>query len=161
MLQHPELTFIFSHDKDLKQVVGFHYNMKEHFLEYTTEEEGMQMLINQLLTGDTVDNIPGMPGFGPKALEKFHTESGNKGDFQSLIMALKVYVDKFGVLHGADMFAEMWQLLSMRLNRGAYCRQKYESAFLLIESLVGNEVIKEQFEKARSKAIEEQKKTIS
>lgn len=51
MLQDPEETFIFSHDKDLKQVVGFHYNIKMHSIEYTTEEEGFNMLINQMLTG--------------------------------------------------------------------------------------------------------------
>jgi 5'-3' exonuclease len=135
MLQHPERTFIFSHDKDLKQVIGFHYNMNAGFLEYTTESNGLEMLMGQMLKGDTVDNIPGLQGFGDKALEKWKEECSHVGDLDIVMMALKKYTDKYGVLQGVDTFAEMWHLLSMRINRGKYCKEKYATAFALIESL--------------------------
>jgi 5'-3' exonuclease len=139
MLQHPEETFIFSHDKDLKQVVGFHYNMERHILEYTTEDMGFKMLIGQMLTGDTTDNIPGLKGFGKKALDNFKEEIERAGNMEILITALKKYTDKHGVLHGMDLFAEMWHLLSMRLNRGAYCQEKYQKAFRLMNQLIEND----------------------
>ncbi len=139
MLQDPEDTFIFSHDKDLKQVVGFHYNMNRHMLEYTSESEGFCMLLNQMLTGDSTDNIPGLAGFGPKALEKFQEKCTNMGDMERLIMCIKEYVDKKGILHGMDVFAEMWTLLSMRLNRGEYCQLKYKKGFDLVRSFIERE----------------------
>lgn len=139
MLQDPDESFIFSHDKDLKQVVGFHYNMTRHMLEYTSEQEGFGMLINQMLTGDDTDNIPGLAGFGPKALEKFQEECGTVEDMGKLIMCIKKYTDKHGVLRGMDLFAEMWQLLSMRLNRGNYNYLKYKKGFDLMKSFIESE----------------------
>lgn len=136
MLQHPTDTFIFSHDKDLKQVVGFHYDMQQQLLMYTDEREGFELLVTQILTGDTTDNIPGLKGFGPKALEKFREETFHYPDSELLQAAIQKYTEKYGMLHGMDMFSEMWQLVSMRLNRGDYNREKYEKAFLTIESLL-------------------------
>lgn len=138
MLQHPTDTFIFSHDKDLKQVVGFHYDMQQQLLMYTDEKEGFELLATQILTGDTVDNIPGLKGFGEKALEKFREETFHYDDEQLIIATIKKFTDKLGMLHGMDTFSEMWQLVSMRLNRGNYAKEKYQKAFLLIEGLLSD-----------------------
>lgn len=135
MLQHPERTFIFSHDKDLKQVVGFHYNKEKGFLEYTTEDEGIRLLIRQILKGDTTDNIPGLHLFGDKALEKFDEETKGLNHFQLVQFAMKKFTDKMGVLHGVDCFVEMWNLVSMRIKRGKHVEEKYADAFALIDSL--------------------------
>jgi 5'-3' exonuclease len=138
MLQHPTDTFIFSHDKDLKQVVGFHYDMTHRILMYTDEKEGFRMLVNQVLTGDTTDDIPGLRGFGEKAAIKFEEETKDLEDFELLTEAIKKFTDKYGVLHGMDAFAEMWHLVSMRLDRGAHNREKYHKAFTLVEKLLDN-----------------------
>ena len=136
MLQDPEDTFIFSHDKDLKQVVGFHYNMTRHMIEYTSPEEGFDMLVRQMLQGDSTDNIPGLHGFGEKALEKFAIKTEKSGDMEKLIMCIKEYTDKKGVLSGMDLFVEMWSLLSMRLSRGKYNQHKYKKGFDLVNSFI-------------------------
>jgi 5'-3' exonuclease len=137
MLQHPERTFIFSHDKDLKQVVGFHYNMQAGFLEYTTEKESMLRIVCQVLQGDTVDNIPGLRGFGKKAVLDFKEEFEHKADINILFAGLNKFIEKHGTFHGMDLFAEMWYLISMRTNRGDYNKEKYAKAFSLVESLIG------------------------
>lgn len=57
-------------DKDLNQVPGWHYNFVKKDLFFVTEEEGIQFFYTQMLTGDTVDNIKGVKGIGPKKAEK-------------------------------------------------------------------------------------------
>lgn len=57
-------------DKDLNQIPGPHYNfVKDEFFNVCPGEAD-KMIFTQLLTGDTVDNIPGLPRVGPKTAEK-------------------------------------------------------------------------------------------
>ena len=134
-LQHEENTFIYSNDKDLKQVPGYHYNMDEGMLMYTSEEEGMKLLLGQILMGDSTDNFSGLAGFGKVSLQKFIDEFPDITDESMLFMTIKKFIDKFGVLHGTDAFVEMWNIASMKIDRGAYFKEKYQSAYTLIESL--------------------------
>ena len=53
-------------DKDLDQVKGHHYNFVKYLQYYITEEEGLLNFYMQFLVGDTVDNIKGVHGIGPK-----------------------------------------------------------------------------------------------
>ena len=61
---------ICSLDKDLNNVRGWHYNFNTNQRYYVSEEEAIKHFYTQLLTGDTVDNIPGLKGIGPKKAEK-------------------------------------------------------------------------------------------
>jgi 5'-3' exonuclease len=64
-------VIIATEDKDLKQVPGItYYNSKKHTSEYITPFEGHRFLAAQTLQGDPTDNIPGLPGIGPKTAEK-------------------------------------------------------------------------------------------
>lgn len=82
-LDQTEETVICSRDKDLLMVPGWQYGwecgaQKERHLHYVTPEgklwmdkgklrgEGLSFFYAQLLMGDSVDNIPGCPGIGPK-----------------------------------------------------------------------------------------------
>lgn len=51
-------------DKDLHMIPGLKYNFVKKEKVYVTEDEGMRHFFHQLLTGDVVDNIPGLPGIG-------------------------------------------------------------------------------------------------
>lgn len=136
MLQREE-TFIFSHDKDLKQVPGWHWDMNKYDIYHITEEEGFVTLLKQILTGDPTDNFGGLRGFGAKALENF--EEKIKVDSMKaehiVYHVMKLYTDKYGILKGFDTFVEMWQLASMKINRGDYFQDKYAKAFFLINKL--------------------------
>lgn len=138
MLQN-ENTFIFSHDKDLKQVSGWHWSMDKYDLFHVTEETGTMALLEQLLIGDSTDSIPGLKGFGVKGLEAFRTECFGMNNEQLMFLVIKKFIDKYGLLNGIDTFTEMWTLLSMKLNRGEYFREKYFKAFELINSLCVND----------------------
>lgn len=90
-------TIICSRDKDLKMVPGMHYSWEcgrqpsfgpievDEIGEIKLVKEGkkiegtgIKFFYSQAITGDSVDNIPGLPRGGPnmafKALEKLYTE---------------------------------------------------------------------------------------
>ena len=48
-------------DKDLWNTPGWHYNYNKKVLEYVTIEEANLNFLHQMLTGDSSDNIPGLP----------------------------------------------------------------------------------------------------
>jgi 5'-3' exonuclease len=69
---------ICSIDKDLKCIPGRHYNLKHNTFSTVSEFEAMKLFYEQLLKGDSSDNIPGLPGIGDvraaKMLEGCETE---------------------------------------------------------------------------------------
>ena len=57
-------------DKDLLMIPGNHYNfVKDEFYE-VSESQGSYFFDCQMLTGDSVDNICGVKGLGPKTAER-------------------------------------------------------------------------------------------
>lgn len=63
-------TIICTRDKDLRMVPGMHYGwlcgkQPQYGPRKVSDEEGAKFFCTQLLTGDTVDNIPGLPRVGP------------------------------------------------------------------------------------------------
>ena len=77
-MHQEEDTCIVTIDKDLNMVEGLHFNWKHDTLYNVAPIEATRNFYLQLLKGDTVDNIPGIPGIGEakamKALTKCHTE---------------------------------------------------------------------------------------
>lgn len=63
-------TIICSIDKDLLNIPGEHYNFVTDTFTTISEEEGSLRFDRQMLTGDSVDNICGIKGLGPKTAEK-------------------------------------------------------------------------------------------
>ncbi len=59
-------TVICSVDKDLKMIPGTHYNWTKETYETVDLDGGNFWFFQQLLMGDTVDNIIGLKGVGPK-----------------------------------------------------------------------------------------------
>lgn len=62
-------SIICSIDKDLLMIPGRHYNFVTDTFTTITPKQGMFNFYKQLLTGDRVDNIPGLHGIGPKKAE--------------------------------------------------------------------------------------------
>ena len=56
---------IVSLDKDLDQIVGWHYNFVKRLGYYITPEEALVKLYTQMITGDAADNIKGLFRVGP------------------------------------------------------------------------------------------------
>lgn len=103
---------IVSSDKDLRQLIGprikIYHIRKKQFLDeqHLLEEWGIspqQVIDFQSLVGDAVDNVPGVPGIGPKTartlLEKFGTlenvlSNADLAGGKKLVENLKTYRDQ-------------------------------------------------------------------
>jgi DNA polymerase-1 len=71
--RHPDECIIAAIDKDLRNIPGKHINFDKRVAEndeykyiVIDEEEGRRSFWRQVLTGDSSDNILGIPGMGPK-----------------------------------------------------------------------------------------------
>jgi hypothetical protein len=53
-------------DKDLNMLPGRHYDWNKQIKYKVPEPEAQRWFLTQLLTGDGVDNVPGIPGMGEK-----------------------------------------------------------------------------------------------
>ena len=69
---------IVSPDKDMRQIPGRLYDLKEHT--DISEVEGWQWFLIQTLAGDSTDGYSGAPGFGVKTSSKFFGENGYTWD---------------------------------------------------------------------------------
>lgn len=66
----PEDSVIVSIDKDLDMIPGFKYNFMHDVGYYVEPDKADENFHMQLLTGDSTDNIPGLPGIGPAKAKK-------------------------------------------------------------------------------------------
>lgn len=68
--QNPEHSILIGLDKDLLQVPGYHYNPNKNTVSTISPSEGNLHLWKQVLTGDRIDNVLGIPGLGDKTAQK-------------------------------------------------------------------------------------------
>ena len=98
------LPIVASIDKDLRQIVGCHFNYYkvkvgvDEFGEpvrdfkgfsYITPQEGRELLLKQLLIGDSADGIKGVKGLGPKKSAKLLEGKTKVQQIRELIKAYK------------------------------------------------------------------------
>jgi DNA polymerase-1 len=106
-------------DKDLKQIPGNHYNYVKDEFDHVIDSEADLNLFRQVLTGDSIDGISGIPGIGPTRANKILADRR-----VSIISSVEVredlyqrvireFVSRYGVRQGLDLFAETYQLVSL------------------------------------------------
>lgn len=101
-----ESFVIMSIDKDLDMIEGWHYNFVKDNKYFIEPFEALKRFYSQILTGDNVDNIPGLKGIGPAKSAKILAECDNE---QKLFDAvLKAYDGNL------EYLTEMGQLLWIR-----------------------------------------------
>ncbi len=72
-LENLIIPVICSVDKDFNQIPGLHYNPKSKIMTDVSAVDALIFLHTQLLTGDSTDNIKGVPGIGPAKAKKILT----------------------------------------------------------------------------------------
>lgn len=75
-----------TNDKDLKCIPGRYYDLQKKELVVITPEDARRRYYEQLLMGDGVDNIPGIPGLGPKTAAKRLAHCKTHEEFQEVVV---------------------------------------------------------------------------
>lgn len=130
MLQDEE-TIVYSHDKDLIQIPGSHYDIQEKELIEVTKSRAYRFLMYQLATGDSTDNIGGIDGFGEKSAVALDTIASQNLCFH----IMDLYFKKDGLFEGLDKFVETYNLCKLRMKRGKHFISKYQHAFDTLQML--------------------------
>lgn len=127
--EHDYTTVICSRDKDLRITPGWHYTWEcgkaraygPHYVETLGELQppekgklfgtGLKFFYAQMIMGDTVDNIPGLPGKGPAlAYKLLHDCETEEELFDKVVELYKEYVQDHHWIH---YFREQANLLWM------------------------------------------------
>ncbi len=107
-------SVIVSIDKDLDMIPGLHYNFLKKEQYYVDWNEAIRYFWYHMVTGDSTDNIPGIPGMGPakakKALDDVSTD-----ELYGTVFAL--YVQGYGD-EAEQALLEMGRLLWIRREEG-------------------------------------------
>jgi len=74
-------------------IPGMHYNFRDENMYYVDPLLADRNFWKQMLTGDTVDNIPGCPGIGPSKAEK---ALGTLSPFEMYPVVRAYYVLSYG-----------------------------------------------------------------
>ncbi len=81
-------------DKDMDCIEGTHFNPKERKRYIVDELKAKQRFYSQLLQGDQVDKIPGLPGIGPKRADAAIAHCSTDEEFQEVV--INMYIEKYG-----------------------------------------------------------------
>tara|TARA_R100000541_G_scaffold52324_1_gene60024 strand:+ start:749 stop:1492 length:744 start_codon:yes stop_codon:yes gene_type:complete len=89
-----QLYMLITIDKDLKNIGGLFYNLMHNNLIAVSKKEAIEFFHAQLLTGDSVDNIPGIEGIGKVKAANILKDKTIKEQFESVIAAYKTHYKK-------------------------------------------------------------------
>lgn len=73
-------------DKDLDQIAGLHYNPRKKEGYLIEQDQADQFFLRQMLMGDSIDRIPGLPGMGPKKAELIVSTGGSNKDLANIVL---------------------------------------------------------------------------
>lgn len=88
-------TIVCSSDKDFNQLEGEIYNFKHKTTSYVDIKDAELNLCRQILSGDSTDNIKGLPGIGPVKASKLLEPRKGEGTTSVYQRALQAYVEAY------------------------------------------------------------------
>lgn len=141
-------TVLCSIDKDLDMVPGWHYNWIKDKRYWVDETDGLRSFYCQLLTGDSVDNIPGLFGVG-KASKLLKDVNKCDRELNMYTVVRTQYEKRFGSGYWWQFLLENARLLWM-CRTDAYVNKEEEVEYRL-----------ECLEASRQKALEANSNTES
>lgn len=99
-------------DKDLKQLPGWHYNFHTSELVAISGRQADLNFFGQVLSGDAVDNVPGLKGIGVVKAEKALAPCASP--LECWNVCWEMYVEQFGSKKGPKYAIEAARLLHVR-----------------------------------------------
>lgn len=127
---------ICSPDKDLKQIPGMHFNYKKPTdgIKQVNEEDAKYNFWEQVLIGDSVDNVKGVPGMGPKAFKLLKEGLLDWNDAMYSEAVKKAYVKYFEAHYGEEIYMQTLQTVHLMQPSHALWK-RYEE---YIDEITGN-----------------------
>ena len=107
-LKQDTRTMICSIDKDLLMCEGNHYNFVKKTFTNVTKKQGTEFFYQQMLTGDSADNILGIRGLGNVKAKKILNSTPRK-NWDNMI--IDRYIEEFGYDEGRNRCVQNSQLL--------------------------------------------------
>lgn len=103
---------ICSHDKDMLQVPGLHYHTDREELFEISVVEGLRNFYKQLISGDSVDTIPGLYQItGKKNSKKYAKVIDNLEHEEDMYhFVLSLYQEALGCLDTDDLECILWEI---------------------------------------------------
>lgn len=102
-------SFIVAIDKDLLQLPGRHFNWRTKEFVTTTGEEAKRQFWVDMISGQPGDNIKGIPGKGPKYVEKAFGESTDESELA--VKTFMEYLKAFDIDLGIKEFVANYRSL--------------------------------------------------
>lgn len=115
-------SFICAVDKDILKLEGKHYNYKSNNWVDTSKHEALVHFFTSLITGDSVDNIKGIPGKGEKFAEKLFSVgkmwTDEEANYDNNVQfyrntVFQAYLDHYGEYEGIHHFAVNYKCLKI------------------------------------------------
>lgn len=108
----PEGTYIIaSVDKDFKQISGLHYDIVKETLTYVDPFSAAFHFWCQMLTGDRVDNVKGIPKIGPVRAKKALEHCKDEDEMADAVA--RIYRDTYGEEGWLRAFDKNYALLKL------------------------------------------------
>lgn len=130
-----ESYVIVSVDKDLDCIPGKHYHIHDKRFYDVSHKEATRFFYQQLLSGDTTDNIPGIPGIGPVKAEKFLYNLHEEEELQEVVVEMYM-----------DAYDDAWFDMLMSNGKMLYL-QKFDGDFFtargwpVVESFIQDDIV--------------------
>jgi len=121
---------VVSIDKDLFCIPGKHYNPKTGLTRTIGHFEAKKHFYEQLLKGDNVDNIPGIPGIGPKKAEAALASCVNEHDMQESVVDMYI-----------NYYEERWYDMLLSNGKMLYLSKHYDDFFTISDWPVVAEIL--------------------
>lgn len=111
ILKYPDGEHIIAFiDKDLRQYPGRMFNYNKNEFEDISDEQAKINFWSQMITGDNVDSIPGIPGAGPAACKKLFNDISI---INLPLIVFNQYISHFGEHFGIEEFYKNYTLLRL------------------------------------------------
>ena len=103
---------VISQDKDINNLFGLNFDLKNNVARLVDQEFADKYFWTSVITGDTADNIKGLPGKGPAFAKKLWEECLDLDVFKSKIIL--EYIKYFGEDKGIEEFYKNYKCLKIK-----------------------------------------------
>lgn len=104
-------SIIISPDKDILYSVDIAYNPRKNQFVHNSTEEISKYFWTSMITGDTIDNIKGIPGKGPSFANKLLLNIDD--DISLSTIVYEAYIEYFEITKGIEEFYKNFKCLSL------------------------------------------------